>query len=249
MIPGKEKIRLQAYLAACGLGSRRSCEKFIIEGRVTVNSRAASLGDSVFPGDAVELDGKLLRAQERLRYILLYKPAGYLSSMSDPEGRPCAIDLVKTSVEERVYNVGRLDQWSSGLLLFTNDGELAARMGHPSGNFEKEYDVRTDLDIPAGFAVEFLRGVRIDGVVYRARSVETVSARGCRITLVEGKNREIRRVLEHFGLRALDLCRMRIGPLRIGNLAPGMFRDLESEEIAYLKASPSAKGAREDGGT
>ncbi|HCO49051.1 MAG TPA: rRNA pseudouridine synthase, partial [Spirochaetaceae bacterium] len=208
----REKIRLQAYLASCGIGSRRACEKLLQGGRVSVNGTIAKLGDSAFAGDEVRLDGKVVRQQTRLRYIALNKPVGFVTSMSDEMGRPVAASLVGSFVEERVYNVGRLDQWSSGLIFFTNDGDLTALLVHPSGRVDKEYEVETDLPIPEAFAKEFEDGVTIDGILYRAESVRVVGERRMNIVLVEGKNREIRRVLEHYGLRALALKRVRIGP-------------------------------------
>jgi 23S rRNA pseudouridine2605 synthase len=232
----REKIRLQAYLASCGIGSRRACEKLLVEGRVSVNGTAAKLGDSAFPGDEVRLDGKVVRQQTRLRYIALNKPIGFVTSMSDEMGRPVAASLIGSSVEERVYNVGRLDQWSSGLLFFTNDGDLTALLVHPSGSVDKEYEVETDLPIPESFAKDFEDGVTVDGIVYRAESVRVAGERRARVVLLEGKNREIRRVLEHYGLRALALKRLRIGPIELGDLADGAHRELAPEEVEALRA-------------
>lgn len=242
----KEKTRLQAYLAKCGIGSRRACEGIVAAGRVTVNGLRAKLGDSALAGDEVRLDGRIIRPQERMRYIILNKPAGFVSSMADERDRPVAVSLLGSDVEERVYNVGRLDQWSSGLLLFTNDGDLAAVLGHPSGEIDKEYAIETDLPIPSGLREEFEAGVEVEGTIYKARSVRVDSERTLRVVIVEGKNREIRRVLEHFGLRALSLRRERIGPLELGDLAEGSHRELSAEEVAALRAySPKARG--EDG--
>ncbi len=239
----KEKTRLQAYLAKCGIGSRRACEGIVAAGRVTVNGLRAKLGDSALAGDEVRLDGRIIRPQERMRYIILNKPAGFVSSMADERDRPVAVSLLGSDVEERVYNVGRLDQWSSGLLLFTNDGDLAAVLGHPSGEIDKEYAIETDLPIPSGLRDKFEAGVEVEGTIYKARSVRVDSERTMRVVIVEGKNREIRRVLEHFGLRALSLRRERIGPLELGDLAEGAHRELSPEEVAALKAySPKARG-------
>lgn len=243
MTAPKEKTRLQAYLAKCGIGSRRACEGIVASGRVTVNGLKAKLGDSALSGDEVRLDGRIVRPQERLRYIILNKPAGFVSSMADERDRPVAVSLLGADVEERVYNVGRLDQWSSGLLLFTNDGDLAAILGHPSGEIDKEYAIETDLPIPSGFREKFEAGVEVEGVAYRARSVHIESEKTMRVVLVEGKNREIRRVLEHFGLRALSLRRERVGPLELSDLAEGSHRELAPEEVAALRAySPKARG-------
>ena len=243
MTAPKEKVRLQAYLAKCGIGSRRACESLVAEGRVTVNGLAAKLGDSATAGDEVRLDGHVVRPQARLRYIILNKPAGFVSSMADERGRPVAVSLLSRDVEERVYNVGRLDQWSSGLLLFTNDGDLAALLGHPSGEIDKEYAIETDLPIPPDFRERFEAGVEVEGTLYKAKTVRLESERAMRVVLVEGKNREIRRVLEHFGLRALSLRRERIGPLSLGQLAEGAHRELAPEEVDALKAySPKSRG-------
>ena len=226
--------RLQAYLASAGLGSRRHCETFILEGRVLVNGQKAELGQSVSPGDTVLLDGKPVVPQEQKHYLMLNKPAGYLCAMSDSEGRPLAVDLLKDACAERVYNVGRLDQWSSGLILFTNDGDFAKKMSHPSSNIEKEYELVTDIPIPEEFAASFEAGIVIDGTTYKARSVKILDDYHATIILIEGRNREIRRVLAHFGLRALRLTRIRIGPVRLGPLPEGEYRELTSEELLAL---------------
>jgi 23S rRNA pseudouridine2605 synthase len=230
-------LRLQAYLAHAGVASRRAAELIILAGRVSVNgSIVRELGSKVSPGDRVELDGRLIGAEERKRYLILHKPAGYLCTMSDPEGRPLAADLLKGRVAERVYNVGRLDQWSSGLLLFTNDGELASRLVHPSGGIDKEYEFTADGPISDDFFDSFVRGLTIDGVHYKAMTAERTGPSSGKVVLVEGKNREIRRVLEAAGRRARVLRRVRIGPLRLGDLPEGQFRDLSDAELEALRA-------------
>lgn len=229
-------IRLQAFLAHAGVASRRACEGIILAGRVAINGKVATeLGVRVFPGDLVALDGRQVGPEGRMRYILLNKPAGYLSAMSDPQGRPLAVDLLK-DVEERVYNVGRLDQWSSGLLLFTNDGALASILVHPSGGIEKEYEIVADATLFDDFFTSFEHGITIDGVLYRATSIARTGPDSARAVLVEGKNREIRRVLEHFGRRAKVLRRIRIGSLTIEGLAQGSFRELRDAEVAALRS-------------
>ena len=237
----REKMRLQAYLASCGLGSRRACEKLILEGRVSINSQTATLGQSVSPGDIVRFDERIAKPQTRLRYIALNKPPGFVTSMADEKGRPVASSLLGNSVEERVYNIGRLDQWSSGLLLFTNDGDLTALMVHPSGLIEKEYHVETDLPIPPTFADQFMAGILVEGIRYKAESVRVESEKTMSVVLIEGKNREIRRVLEHFGLRAMLLRRMRIGPIELGDLVEGSHRELTQGEVAALRGFSAEK--------
>jgi 23S rRNA pseudouridine2605 synthase len=235
--------RLQAFLARSGVASRRACEKIILEGRVRVDGFVVTrLGTRVPPASQVTVDGLPVAPVSRRRYILLNKPPGYLSAMADPEGRPLAYDLIKNSVSERVYNVGRLDQWSSGLLVFTNDGDLAKLLVHPSGGIEKEYEIIADAPLPDSFFNDFSAGRTIDGVVYRAREARRTGESAARVVLIEGKNREIRRFLEHYGRRARVLRRIRIGPLSIDGLAEGSFRELTEAEVASLKSKAVPQG-------
>lgn len=218
------------------MASRRASEDIILSGRVSVNGEVVTeLGRKARLDDEVCLDGKRLVLEANKRYLLLNKPSGYISAMSDPEGRHLAVELLKPYVTERVYNVGRLDEWSSGLLIFTNDGELAALLGHPSGGVDKEYEVVASVDIPDAFFTEFKAGLVIDGERYVALEAERKGPKGARIVLLEGKNREIRRVLDHFDLRARSLRRTRIGPLRLEDLPEGRFRELSPREIDELK--------------
>ncbi len=236
--PDDDSIRLQLWLARAGAASRRQAEGLIVAGRVTVNGNTVTeLGSRARPADDVRLDGKRLSLELRLVYILLNKPAGFLSSMSDPEGRRLAVDLLEPGITERVYNVGRLDQWSRGLLLFTNDGELARQLSHPSCGLEKEYEVRADLPLPPEFFSGFVHGVEIEGVLYKAKSVDQLDDFRASVVLVEGKNREIRRVLEHYGRKALALTRVRYGPLVIVGLEEGKSRELAPRELADLRAA------------
>jgi len=246
MDEGERGPRLQAFLSRAGVASRRACERLILDGRVSVDGAVVSeLGSRVPPGAAVALDGAPVLPESRKRYILLNKPPGYISAMSDPEGRPLAADLLKASVEERVYNAGRLDQWSCGLLVFTNDGELASLLLRPSSGIDKEYEITADAPLPDSFFERFLRGVRVDGIVYRAHAARRAGPAQARVVLIEGKNREIRRVLEVFGRKALVLRRVRIGPIAIGALAEGSFRDLTELEVASLKSYGTSEKRRE----
>ena len=139
MSESTEPIRLQAFLAHAGVASRRASEKIITDGRVTVNGEAVTeLGTKVTVKDTVCVDGKPVALEAAKRYVLLNKPAGYVCSQSDEKGRPCAVDLLKSAYSERLYNVGRLDMYSQGAILFTNDGDFAARLSHPSAEIEKE---------------------------------------------------------------------------------------------------------------
>lgn len=228
-------MRLQAFIARSGAASRRAGEALILAGRVKVNGATVTeLGSKVGPGDKVSLDGRELAIEAKKRYLVLNKPRGYVSSMSDPEGRPLAVGLIKPYVEERVYNIGRLDQWSQGLLLFTNDGDFAAAVGHPSKGTEKEYELRSSVDIPKSLLDEFVAGLVADGQRYQAVKARLLDPRSARIVLIEGRNREIRRVFASRGIQIESLVRVRIGPVLIGELAEGAFRELSAEERQLL---------------
>ncbi|QTQ14494.1 rRNA pseudouridine synthase [Treponema parvum] len=231
----KDTIRLQTFIARCGVASRRSAEKLIAEGRVSVNGKAVSeLGTKVSLSDSVYVDGKQIVLEDKKRYVLLNKPIGYVCSLSDEKGRPVAADLLKEHFKERLYNVGRLDMFSSGLLIFTNDGDFAAKLSHPSAEVEKEYVVDTSLAIPRSFSEEFKKGLRVDGVFYRCVDARQVNARRMQIILTEGKNREIRRVFESMEIGIKQLTRVRIGNLLLEGLKPGEFRELKPSEIKNL---------------
>jgi 23S rRNA pseudouridine2605 synthase len=226
--------RLQVYLAHAGVASRRAAEAIIAAGRVSVNGAAVSVpGSKVFPGDTVLLDGRPIQAENRLRYLALNKPAGFICSASDPQGRPLALDLLP-KVSERLYNVGRLDFMSCGLIFFTNDGGVAARLGHPGSGMEKEYLVEASGPVPDTAVRAFIEGITVEGVRYRAKTAERTGRKSLRIVLVEGKNREIRRVFSHFHLHPVRLCRVRIGPVRRGDLPEGASRPLTPPELEEL---------------
>lgn len=228
-------MRLQHYMARCGVASRRASELIIAAGRVSVNGQLiTSPGTKVAAGDSVCVDGKEIRPEEQLRYVLLNKPAGYVCSLADEKGRPVAADLLKERYSERLYNVGRLDMFSSGLIIFTNDGDFAAKLSHPSAELEKEYIVDTSLPLPRRLAEDFMAGIRIDGVFYRCKEAVELNARRMRIVLVEGKNREIRRVFESREIGIKRLMRIRIGSVGVEDLQFGQFRDLSSAEVAAL---------------
>lgn len=227
----KQEMRLQVYLAHAGVASRRACEKIIAEGRVSVNGTLVTdMGNKVRTGDTVLLDGKPVHPEARKCYVLLNKPAGFVCTLSDEKGRPTAADLLKETYSERLYNIGRLDMFSSGAILFTNDGDFAAKIEHPSAQIEKEYVIETTQDFPPELLTRFERGIRVDGIFYKCRSAAAVNRRKLRIVLVEGKNREIRRVLDSFNCTIKRLVRVRIGTLELGTLKAGEFRDLTAKE-------------------
>lgn len=230
------EMRLQVYLAHAGVASRRACEAIIAEGRVSVNGAVVTeMGFKVRPGDTVHLDGKPVYPEARKCYVLLNKPAGFVCTLSDEKGRPTAAGLLKEAYSERLYNIGRLDMFSSGAILFTNDGDFSAKIEHPSAQIEKEYVIETTQDFPPELLTRFQRGIRVDGIFYKCRSAAAVNRRKMRIVLVEGKNREIRRVLESFNCTIKRLVRVRIGNLQLGTLKAGEYRDLTMQEVQALQ--------------
>ncbi len=233
-------IRLQKFLAESGVGSRRACEELITSGRVTINGEVATLGMSVDEqADAVLLDGKPVSREEQLVTIMLYKPKGVVSTSDDPQGRKTVQDFVK-DVPVRLYNVGRLDINSEGLLLMTNDGELAHRMTHPKFSVEKTYYAVCDGKLQPSEIARLVNGIQLDdgmtapAKVSRVRPTRT-GGTSFFISIHEGKNRQIRRMLEAVGHRTLRLKREKFGPLSIGKMKPGETRKLTQEELTKLR--------------
>ena len=231
----KEEIRLQAYLAHCGVASRRACEQIILDGRVCVNGNVISeLGTKVRSGDNVTVDGKAVRLESRKCYVMLNKPAGYVCSSSDEKGRQVAADLLKDSYKERLYNIGRLDMYSKGLILFTNDGDFAAKLSHPSSQIEKEYIVETSQDVNEETAKLLEKGIRVENVFYKCKRCQILKPRKIKIILIEGKNREIRKMLESQNIGTRSLVRVRVGNVNLDDLRPGEHRDLTPREVKDL---------------
>ncbi|EMB20519.1 pseudouridine synthase [Treponema denticola OTK] len=230
-----DEIRVQVYLARCGVASRRASENLILNGRVSVDGKIITeLGTKVSGKEKICLDGKQIFPEAEKRYILLNKPEGYVCSLADEKDRPIAASLLKDTYTERLYNIGRLDMLSGGAILFTNDGDFSAKVEHPSSEIEKEYEVITVFEYPDEVLQKFLRGVRIEGVFYKALSAERISKNKMRIVLIEGKNREIRRVLKFFNIKIKKLTRVRIGCVHLSDLPSGKHRPLTSEEIKGL---------------
>ena len=229
--------RVQKFLSACGVASRRQAEQMIREGRVRINGNTAALGDRVVEGeDVVEVDGHPVRRREEPVYLMLHKPRGYVTTLRDEQGRRSVADLV-ADCPRRVYPVGRLDLNSEGLLLLTNDGAVANRLMHPSGCVEKVY-----LAWVTGYrsgAEELLRQPMVlDGHNLRPARVVLRRQAGEQATLEigigEGRNRQVRRMCEAAGLRVTRLKRIAEGRLRLGDLKPGAWRYLTAEEVQYL---------------
>jgi 23S rRNA pseudouridine2605 synthase len=240
--------RLNKYLAHAGVGSRRHCEDLIRTGRVSVNGRPVrELGTKVEPGQKVCVDGEPVRG-ERLVYWVVYKPRGYLCTNHDPARRPLALDLIP-QVQQRVYTVGRLDEASEGLLLLTNDGELAYRLMHPRFGVEKTYLVQVAGAPSHEDQLQLLKGVWLSDGHVKARKVKRLKSQGgstwLKIVLNEGKNREIRRMLARLGHKVLHLRRIALGPVLLGELAAGKARRLTPQELADLRQATQKRSPRE----
>jgi 23S rRNA pseudouridine2605 synthase len=234
--------RLQKIISQAGLASRRAAEKLIADGRVTVNGTTISeMGTKADPArDDIRVDGRRIKAAARLRYILLYKPAGFVTTRSDPERRRTVIDLL-VGVREYVYPVGRLDYDTEGLLLLTNDGDLAAKLTHPRHGVERTYEARV-AGMPDSDAIDRLRrGIPLDGRRTLPADVSLLNkGRTDRegvlaITIREGRNRQVRRMCEAVGHPVRKLIRVGIGPLSDRGLRPGSWRDLTAQELRVLK--------------
>ncbi|GIU83547.1 MAG: pseudouridine synthase [Acidimicrobiales bacterium] len=235
--------RIQKLLARAGLGSRRACEELLARGRVRVNGLVATLGDKADPErDLVEVDGVPVRIRQGLVYRLLNKPRGYLTTARDPQGRPTVMDLVPA--EPRTFPVGRLDYDTEGLLLLTNDGDLAHRLMHPSHGVEKEYLAHVKGVPSARDLARLRRGVDLDDGVARAVKVSQLQPGLIMIVVAEGRNRLVRRMFEAIGHEVSRLVRTRIGPVRDPRLPPGMWRDLRTYEVHALEAAAVGSGGR-----
>lgn len=230
------KERIQKILSARGLASRRTAENWIRAGRVRVNGAVCTLGASAHPdADRIEVDGVPLPPPPGKKYLMLNKPRGYVTTLKDEKNRKTAASLVDCGC--RVYPVGRLDYDSEGLLLFTNDGQLADRLMHPRANVGKTYEVTVEGDWRGGEAL-LARPIVLDGYRIHPPSVRLLRGEGSRavfeITIREGRNRQIRRMCEAAGLRVLRLRRTQEGTLRLGMLPSGKWRELTKEEIESL---------------
>lgn len=232
--------RLQKFLANRGVASRRACEQLILQGRVSVNGEEIQqLGTKVEPTiDVVRVDGKVVSDLDHQVYILLNKPAGYVTTAKDPEGRPTVLDLLP-GITQRVYPVGRLDYETEGLLLLTNDGELTHALTHPSHKVNKTYHARVK-GIPSEEDLEHLRkGVELEDGLTAPADIKVLkqekAATWIEVTIHEGRNRQVRRMLEHIGHPVIYLSRVRLGLLHLEGLPTGKYRLLTPREIIDLK--------------
>ncbi len=241
-VPSDEGERLQKVLARVGIGSRRVCEDLIAEGRVTVDGEVAVLGRRVDVETAlIELDGAPIGVRPDLVHYLLNKPAGVVTTADDPQGRPTVVGLVPA--EPRVFPVGRLDVDTEGLLLLTNDGELAHRLTHPSFGVEKEYVAELEGS-PSRAALRRLReGVELDDGTTAPARAALLEPSVVRLTVHAGRNRQVRRMCDAVGHPVVRLIRTRIGPLADRSLAPGAWRELTGDEVRSLQRAVAGPGS------
>ncbi|MEE0674608.1 MAG: pseudouridine synthase [Ruminococcus sp.] len=237
-----EEIRLQKFIAQCGIASRRKAEELILNGHVKVNGKPAVLGDKVTAADKVFVKGKrIIMPKARYRYIMLNKPRGFITTMSDERGRKCVAQLV-ADVGDRVYPIGRLDKDSEGMLIFTNDGEFANKVMHPRNSVYKFYRVTVRPSIDEEQLVKLETGIELDGKKTAPAIVHVIEKQEGRVVLEmilhEGKNREIRRMCEAVGLEVARLRRTQIGGVKMGMLKQGAWRDLTEQEVKKLLANP-----------
>jgi 23S rRNA pseudouridine2605 synthase len=239
---GQTEVRLQKVLAAAGLGSRRACEEMIAEGRVEVDGQLVlEQGRRVDPERAViKVDGMRVTTRTSAVYLALNKPRGMVSTMSDPQGRPCLADLIGNR-EQRLFHVGRLDADSEGLILLTNDGELGHRLTHPSFGVPKTYLAEVVGSVPRDLAKTLKAGIELDDGLVQVDSFRVVGRSGARVmvevVLHEGRNHVVRRLLAAVDHPVQRLIRTAVGPVRLGDLRPGRSRPLNNHEVAELFAA------------
>lgn len=230
-------MRLQKYMAACGIASRRACEQLILQGRVSVNGKNVTvLGTQVEKDDIVLFDGQQIKPAEKRVYIMLYKPDKVVSTASDPEGRKTVLDLV--NVKQRLYPVGRLDYHTQGLILLVNDGAAAYHLTHPKFEIEKEYLAVISGKIERQEILKLQAGVMIDGIKTAPCKIKlcavTEHTTSLSVIIHEGRNRQVRKMFEVIGKEVLHLTRIRHGEIVLSGLKPGQWRYLNENEIAYL---------------
>lgn len=226
-------MRLNRFLAAAGIGSRRQCDELISAGRVTINGQICT-NFSAQPGedDHVKVNGRLVRT-DLSRTIILHKPAGFVCTRRDPHVHNTIFDLVPTKLS-RLFNVGRLDAQTEGLLLLTNDGDLAQRLTHPRYKVEKEYEVTLDRPWDPSLKIKLIRGIFLDGQRAQLARLHPIAPTRLRVVLRQGLNRQIRRMFEAIGYKVKHLVRTRIADLRLGDLPRGHWRPLTKSELAKL---------------
>jgi 23S rRNA pseudouridine2605 synthase len=231
----EKKLRLQVFLARSGVASRRASEELIKEGRVSINGQIVrEMGVKVGPEDLVKLDKRTLHLEKNKIYIALHKPKAYLCSNYDEEGRPLALDLLQDWVNYRVYHVGRLDFLTSGLIFYTNDGEFAKIITHPANKIEKTYLIETKQPLSLTLLEQYKKAIRIEKELYKCYSFEQINAYKVKLVLIEGKNREIRKVFESWKIEIKRIHRIKIGIVELKGLESGQFRLLKKSEVEWF---------------
>lgn len=233
-----EPERAQKVMARLGVASRRVCEELIRDGRVTINGKVATLGDRVGDDDELAVDGAVLSTRPDVVVYLVNKPAGVVSTASDPQGRPTVVEMVPGT--PRVFPVGRLDLETEGLLLLTNDGDLANRLTHPSFGVDKEYIAHVKGRPSRGALRKLRQGVELDDGVTAPAQVSMISPGVIRLVIHEGRNRQVRRMCDAVGHPVIRLVRSRIGPLVDRRLEPGQYRELQPDEVLSLQRAASS---------
>ncbi len=231
-------MRLQKYIASCGVTSRRKAEELIQQGRVKVNGEIIDkMGQVVGENDQVELDGVVIKPDEEKVYYMLNKPTGFITSASDEQGRPTVIDLV-SDTDVRVFPVGRLDYNTSGLLLLTNDGQMSYKLMHPQHEIKKTYVAKIQGNISSKDIHHLMRGVDIGGYITAKASAKILKQKNntsqVEIIIHEGKNRQVRKMFKAIGYQVVELERTAIGELRLGRLKQGHYKKLSKSELDYL---------------
>ena len=240
-----EEIRIHKYLSEQGIMSRRGAEEAIKRGKITVNGEKASVGQKIVPEiDEIMVDGVIItqKTGNKKIYIMLYKPAGIITTMSDDRGRPCISDILnseETALSERIYPVGRLDMYSEGLLLLTNDGEIANKLMHPKHEISKIYHITLKGELSGETIKKLAEPIEIDGRKTSPAKINIIEMKNnktrLKIEISEGRNRQIRRMCENLDLIILKLKRVCVGKLNIGTLKPGQWKYLNHNEINYLR--------------
>jgi len=225
-------MRLNAFLARAGVASRRGADRLIKAGRISVNGRLGQLNDDVSDADDVKVNGRRVSSQ-RLRYILLYKPAGYITTLKDPENRVKVTDLIK--IDERVVPVGRLDFNTTGALLLTNDGELANKLMHPSREVDKVYEAEVEGTISEEILNRLSIGVKLEDGKTAPAKAKKLADNKVELTIHEGQQHQVKRMLAAVGLDVKKLHRSKYGPLGLDGLKPGRWRELSANELKLLK--------------
>ena len=230
-------VRLNKYLADCGVGSRRECDRLIEEGVVVVNGKVAKLGMEVSESDQITVNGKRVGDKQKSYYLMLHKPKGYVTTVKDDLGRKTVMDLI--DVKARLYPVGRLDYDTEGLLILTNDGDMANRLTHPRNEVNKTYVCRISGMLTDKERLQLERGVLIDGVKTAPARVRILKQdqhhTRCEVTIHEGRNRQVKKMFESVGKEVEFLKRVAVGDLRLGGLKRGEYRFLNDYEVEYLK--------------